>query len=218
MFKIVNTVFLALLMTVTTVSAESLNNSNVPTKKHTQAGLYLSSKGAYEVLKTEASKILFLDVRTRGEIAYTGMPIAADSNVPFKFTNTTYQWNDKKGMFNMVPNPKFVEAATQRLQQKGLTKTDKVFVMCRSGGRSAKAADALTAAGFTQVYSVIDGYEGDTVKEGELKGKRTLNGWKNSNLPWSFALDKNKMYFESTEIGNLPSLMMKKMGAAMVMP
>lgn len=218
MFKIVNTVLLALLMIATTVSAESLNNSNVPTKKHTKAGLYLSSKGAYEVLKTEASKILFLDVRTRGEVAYTGMPIAADSNVPFKLTNATYQWNDKKGMFNMVANPKFVEAATQRLQQKGLTKTDKVFVMCRSGGRSAKAADALTAAGFTQVYSVIDGYEGDTVKEGELKGKRTLNGWKNSNLPWSFALDKNKMYFESTEIGKLPSLMMKKMGAAMVMP
>ena len=115
-------------------------------------------------------------------------------------------------MFTMTPNPNFVEAATQRLQQKGLNKNDKVFVMCRSGGRSAKAADALTAAGFTQVYSIIDGYEGDTVQSGDQKGKRTLNGWKNSNLPWSFALNKNKMYLDGKEKGkNGKSDKMKKM-------
>ncbi|MCK5830626.1 MAG: hypothetical protein KAH20_10015 [Methylococcales bacterium] len=199
MLKTISTLILTLLMTLNTVSAETLNNSNVPKKKQTQAGLYLNSIDAHEILKKEANKILFLDVRTRGEIAYTGMPTAADSNVPFKFTSKKYKWIDKKSMFGMTPNPNFVEAATQRLLQKGLNKNDKVFVMCRSGGRSAKAADALTAAGFTQVFSIIDGYEGDTVKEGDKKGKRTINGWKNSNLAWSFALNKDKMYLESKE-------------------
>jgi hypothetical protein len=33
--------------------------------------------------------------------------------------------------------------------------------------------------------------------EGELsdKGRRTVNGWKNAGLPWSYELDKSKMYF-----------------------
>jgi len=93
----------------------------------------------------------------------------------------------------MKPNPSFIADVISRLTQKGLTKDDKVLVMCRSGGRSAGAADLLTAAGFKQVYSVIDGFEGDAAKVGEQKGKRVINGWKNSKLPWSFTLDKNKM-------------------------
>lgn len=186
---------LTLLLSVNTASAENLNNKNVPKNKQTQAGLYLSSKDAFKLLTNAENTILFIDVRTRGEVAYTGMPTVADANVPFLFTSKQYQWHDKKGMFKMTPNPNFIEAAIQRLKQKGLSKNDKVFVMCRSGGRSAKAANALTSAGFTQVYSVIDGYEGDTVQSGNKSGKRSLNGWKNSNLPWSFALNKNKMYF-----------------------
>lgn len=38
--------------------------------------------------------------------------------------------------------------AKERVLQKGLGKKDKIFVMCRSGGRSAKAEDALTKEGF----------------------------------------------------------------------
>jgi hypothetical protein len=34
------------------------------------------------------------------------------------------------------------------------------------------------------------------VKSGNNEGKRRLNGWKNANLPWSYTLDRNKMYFE----------------------
>ena len=67
--------------------------------------------------------------------------------------------------------------------------------MCRSGKRSAKAADMLADAGYTKVYSVVDGYEGDKAKDGPDKGKRTVNGWKNSGLPWTYSLDKDYMYF-----------------------
>ncbi len=213
MLKTISTLIFTFAITLSTVTAATLNNDNVPKNKRTQAGLYLNSTDAYEILKKKADKILFLDVRTRGEVAYTGMPVDADSNVPFKFTSKKYKWNDKKNMFNMIPNPDFVEAATQRLQQKGLSKTDKVFVMCRSGGRSAKAADALTSAGFTQVFSIIDGFEGDSVKSGEQTGERSINGWKNSNLPWSFSLDKNKMYLVSKEKDGKHSKMLKKMDA-----
>jgi len=177
--------------------ATEVISKNVPEAKQTKAGLYLNANGANEVLKKAADKTLFIDVRTRGEIAYVGMPIVADANIPFKFTSKKYKWSDKKNNFKMTPNSNFVADVTERLQQKGLSKNDKILVMCRSGGRSAKAADALTEAGFTQVFSVIDGFEGDSVKSGDHKGKRTLNGWKNSNLPWGFNLDKNKMYLVS---------------------
>ena len=182
-------------------------------KKRTKAGLYLNAKDANEIQKKEADKTLFIDVRTRGEVAYVGMPTVADANIPFKFTSKKFKWNDKKNNFKMTPNSNFVTDVTERLQQKGLSKNDKILVMCRSGGRSAKAANALTEAGFTQVFSIIDGFEGDNVKSGDQKGKRTLNGWKNSNLPWSFSLDKNKMYLASKKEGkdNKHPKMLKKM-------
>ena len=50
-----------------------------------------------------------------------------------------------------------------------------VIVMCRTGRRSAIAASLLGEVGFTQVYSVIDGYEGDGPG---------MKGWKGAGLPW----------------------------------
>jgi hypothetical protein len=41
------------------------------------------------------------------------------------------------------------------------------------------------------VYIVVYGYEGEMSD----KGRRNVNGWKNSGLPWSYDLDKKKMYF-----------------------
>jgi hypothetical protein len=48
--------------------------------------------------------------------------------------------------------------------------------------------------GYKQVDVVVDGFEGDTVKEGDKKNWRLVNGWKNSGLPWSYSLNKSKMY------------------------
>jgi len=133
---------------------------------------------------------LFLDVRTRAEVEVIGMPTVADANVPYMFMSEPMTWDDDWGSFKMTRNQEFLKIVKQRLEEKGLTQNDKVFLMCRSGGRSASAADLLTEAGFTNVYSVVDGYEGDKTKN----GKRNLNGWKNSDLPWSYKLDKKKMY------------------------
>ena len=40
------------------------------------------------------------------------------------------------------------------------------MVMCRTGRRSALAASLSAGFGFAQVYSVIDGFEGDAGQEG----------------------------------------------------
>ncbi len=213
MLKIVNVAAVTMLILSNTVSAEINTERNVPSYKSTQAGLYITSKNAYAALQEENEKILFIDVRTRGEVAYVGMPTSADANVPFMFTSKKYQWDENRNNFKMAKNDKFVETVTKRLKDKKMSKNGTVFVMCRSGGRSAAAANALTKAGFTRVFSVIDGFEGDSVKSGDDAGKRVLNGWKNSNLPWSFSLDKNKMFLKSKKSDGHKKInkMLKKM-------
>jgi rhodanese-related sulfurtransferase len=50
--------------------------------------------------------------------------------------------------------------------------------MCRSGGRRAIAINTLAEAGFTRQYNIIDGMEGDLVKDEEsvFYGQRLVNG------------------------------------------
>ena len=171
-------------------SVFAADKEDVPEYKQTKTENYLSSKEAYHEIQSGENEILFLDIRTRAELAVVGMPTVADANVPFMFMAEPMTWNDEWGGFEMTRNPDFLNTVKRRLEEKGLSRNDRIFLMCRSGGRSASAADLLTQAGFTSVYSVVDGYEGDTAKNGE----RILNGWKNSNLPWSHELDKKKMY------------------------
>lgn len=183
-------VLATLLFVMSFINAYAVDKKDIPEYKQTRAERYLTSKEAYEEIQVEEHKILFLDVRTRAEVEVVGMPTVADANVPYMLMAEPMTWNDDWGSFKMVRNQNFLAAVKERLEEKGLTRDDKVFLMCRSGGRSASAADLLSEAGFTNVFSVVDGYEGDKAKN----GKRTLNGWKNSDLPWSYKLDKKKMY------------------------
>ena len=50
-----------------------------------------------------------------------------------------------------------------------------------------------TATGFTQVYTVVDGFEGDMSRGDANAGRRNVNGWRNKGLPWGYALDKAKL-------------------------
>ena len=75
-----------------------------------------------------------------------------------------------------------------------MTRDAPVIVICQGGLRAARAANALTQARYTMVYTVIDGFEGDPVADGPTKGQRLVNGWRNAGLPWTAKLDRSKMY------------------------
>lgn len=165
-------------------------------KKQTDLGLYLTAPEAYELVKAHPKETLFIDIRTRAEVEFLGMPTVADANIPYMLGDDWSSWDDAKNEFKMSPNSNFLTAVEQQLAKKGLNKESKILVMCRSGHRSSKAANLLAKAGYKNVYSVVDGYEGDKAKEGDMKGQRVVNGWKNSHLPWSYSLDKSKMYLE----------------------
>lgn len=172
--------------------------AKLPEVKRSKLALYLTPQQAYDMVQQEGKKVLFLDIRTRAEAMYVGMTPLADALTPYvEHQEVMSDWDDKRSMYLLEPNPDFTKEVARRLANKGLSKQDKVILICRSGDRSAKAADILQLQGFTQVYSVAEGFEGDMGKEGANAGRRLVNGWKNTNLPWGYKLDKAKMFFPS---------------------
>jgi len=154
---------------------------NIPLKKQTVLGLYLTAGKAYKKWENNPGKIKILDTRTIGEYIFVGHgPMAY--NIPVKFLKI----NKNSGPV-MVQNENFVSDVKKKFK-----KTDTIFVMCRSGVRSAIAVNMLARAGFKNVYSIIDGFEGD--KGNFQNGKRLINGWKNSKAPWTYDLNPKLMY------------------------
>lgn len=174
--------------------------SDVPSdpKKQTSWGLYVDSKETYEMKQKLGEQMLFVDVRDPIEIMFTGFTDVADINIPFMLADRN-QWNSKKPVFAMVENPNFERDIEAALVARGLSKQVPIVIMCRSGGtRGAPATKLLKNKGYENVYVVTDGFEGGTVKDGERKNWRLKNGWKNSGLPWSYKLNKEKMYLSET--------------------
>ncbi len=168
----------------------------LPDIKRTKLGLYLTPQQAYDMKKANPKGVALFDVRTRAEAMYVGWPGDADALVPFvEHPELMTEWDDKRHMYKLEPNQDFVPELERRLKDMGLARDATIILICRSGDRSSKAADRLQAAGFGKVYSVAEGVEGDTAKDGAKAGQRVVNGWKNANLPWTYKLDKAKMYF-----------------------
>jgi rhodanese-related sulfurtransferase len=173
--------------------ALALDADRVPASKRTAAQLYLDAGEAYARKQELGNHAFFVDVRTRYEVAYVGMPTVADANIPYVEHPEYAQWDDKAGRFKLDVNGDFGAEVARRMAAQGLGKHDMVIVICRSGDRSARAANLLGQLGYTRAYSVADGFEGDLVKDGPKAGQRAANGWKNAGLPWTYKLDKKKL-------------------------
>ncbi len=170
--------------------------NQLPEVKKSKLGLYLTPQQAYEMKKKDPQGIAFFDIRTRAEAMYVGWPSDADALVPFvEHPELMSDWDDKRFMYKLEPNQDFVPELERRLKAMGLGKEATIILICRSGDRSSKAQDRLQAAGYTKVYGVPEGFEGDAAKDGSKAGQRVLNGWKNANLPWTYKLDRARMYF-----------------------
>ena len=177
-------------------AAGSTDWNKLPEIKRSKVGLYLTPQQAFDMKKKDPKGVALFDIRTRAEAMYVGWPMDADALVPYvEHPEMMTEWDDKRFMYKLEPNQDFVPEIERRMKEKGLGKNAPVILICRSGDRSSKAADRLQMAGFTRVYSVAEGFEGDTEKDGEKLGQRVVNGWKNADLPWTYKLDKAKMYF-----------------------
>ena len=124
-------------------------------------------------LRGDANAVL-VDVRTRAEWAFVGLPDLAEIGKRVM----TVEWQTFPD--NRV-DPAFVERLGGLLDAAGVAKESDLFFICRSGGRSRMAAEAMTAAGFSRCHNVAEGFEGP-LDERRHRGGRA--GWKAAGLPW----------------------------------
>lgn len=128
----------------------------------------LPPRRAWDLLASDPDAVL-VDVRTRAEWQWVG---GADLTGLGKRV-VGIEWVTSDG----EPNHRFVE----QLAEAGVPAEAPVLFLCRSGHRSAAAAEVATAAGHRQAYNVTGGFEGDPDAEGH---RGTVNGWKVAGLPW----------------------------------
>jgi rhodanese-related sulfurtransferase len=73
-------------------------------------------------------------------------------------------------------NPRFARELEAKTGKEAV-----VLLLCRSGNRSALAAEAAAKAGLTQVFNVLEGFEGELDAQ-QQRGSQ--NGWRFHGLPW----------------------------------
>jgi len=124
----------------------------------------LSPAEAYTILKGLPNAQL-VDVRTQAERDFVGYPTLG----------THVEWETYPGMDYNPDFPAQLEAEV------GPDKEQVLIFMCRSGGRSAKAAEAMTNQGYAHCFNLIQGFEGDK-DEDNHRGR--VGGWQAEELPW----------------------------------
>ena len=116
---------------------------------------------------------VYIDVRSVPEFE-NGHP-AGSHNIPI-FHRTP---------MGMTPNPEFLA-----IVQAHFDPSDKILVGCQMGGRSARAAQALVASGFTSVSNVAGGFGGARNEAGEV----VAQGWVDLGLPVENGAPEGRSY------------------------
>jgi rhodanese-related sulfurtransferase len=130
----------------------------------------LTPEQAWAKLQEQPNAVL-LDCRTTPEWQFVGVPALDQAGKePMLLEWQVYPDMAVRGNF-----------ATQ-VAEAGVAKDATVAVLCRSGVRSIAAAQALTAAGYSQAFNILDGFEGQLDAQGHRGAGGS--GWKASNLPW----------------------------------
>ncbi|MFZ5610569.1 MAG: rhodanese-like domain-containing protein [Pseudomonadota bacterium] len=129
----------------------------------------VTAREAWAILQGAPAAQL-VDVRSEAEWAFVGVPdLRSLGKEPVLIA-----WQSYPGMRR---NPDFLTALIGRCADK----TAPLLFLCRSGGRSAEAAAAVTAAGYERCYNVTGGFEGARDETGH---RATVSGWKVAALPW----------------------------------
>lgn len=126
----------------------------------------------------EASKLLeenpravLIDVRSSMEYLFVGHPKGA-IHVPW-IDEPDWKINE-----NFVPHVRQVMLGGISCHGEGCAP---IILICRSGKRSLEAGELLVKEGFSEVYNVVEGFEGEL---DENHHRSTLGGWRHHGLPW----------------------------------
>jgi rhodanese-related sulfurtransferase len=118
-------------------------------------------KLAFELFS--AGEAVLVDVRTAEERKFVGH-VPGSLHVPWASGTS------------MTRNPRFA----RELEAK-VSKDSTVLLLCRSGKRSDLAAETAAKAGFTSVFNVLEGFEGEIDAQ---QHRGNSDGWRAHGLPW----------------------------------
>ncbi len=134
----------------------------------------IAVRDTWERLKVVPASLL-IDVRTRAEWAFVGLP---DLSALGKRV-ITVEWQTFPE--NSV-DPAFTQRLKAALEGTGADTSTELFFICRSGGRSRMAAEAMAALGYQSCHNVADGFEGPLDQK---RHRGTVGGWKAAGLAWA---------------------------------
>ena len=124
---------------------------------------------AWQLLADDDAAVL-VDVRTEAEWDFVGLPDLDSLNKK----TVLISWQRYP---DMAQNREFCS----ELATAGVMPSAPVLFICRSGARSASAAEYCTAEGYDDCYNVIEGFEGPSDRD---KHRGKISGWKMRALPW----------------------------------
>lgn len=127
----------------------------------------IDAERAKELLESDGG-YTFIDVRTPAEFDSEHVPEAV--NIPI-----LVRGKDGVGFHQ---NDEFVPAFESQFK-----KTSKIILGCHKGGRSMRAADVLSEAGYTNIFDMRGGLAGETDPFGNV----LFPGWKTRGLPTTAA-------------------------------
>ncbi|MCP1120439.1 rhodanese-like domain-containing protein [Robbsia andropogonis] len=113
---------------------------------------------------------LLVDVRTLAELTWVGQP-----DIP-RDQYAHIEWNRWPGG---ARNDAFIEMLRGACGALGADRP--VLMLCRSAVRSKAAGQLAAAHGFSHVFDVLEGFEGDKDTAGHRK---SVGGWCWRGLPW----------------------------------
>ena len=128
---------------------------------------------AWEGLTSKARAQL-VDVRTRAEWTYVGIPDLG----PIGKRAVLVEWQTFP---DQAIDFRFVERLAGELKALGVEKDDDLYFICRSGGRSLAAAMAMAELGYRACHNVAGGFEGPLDND---RNRGSVSGWKAVGLPW----------------------------------
>jgi rhodanese-related sulfurtransferase len=119
-------------------------------------------------------KAVLIDVRTKAEWAFVGIP-------DLEALGRRVVMMEWQSFPDSRVDVQFPERLAATLAASGTSKDDALYFICRSGGRSRMAAEAMAEAGFQRCLNVAEGFEGPL---DDTRHRGRLAGWKAAGLPW----------------------------------
>ena len=132
----------------------------------------ITCKETWQLMQENSSAVL-IDVRSNMEFLFSGHPVVS----------VHLAWIDEP---EWEPNPNFARDVRELMLGKVICDHDSgecppILLICRSGRRSLVAGEKLLEAGFRNIYTVKEGFEGP---RDEHHHRSTISGWRFENLPW----------------------------------